>query len=223
MRNIGREPHHTQFFRLNTGVTIEQVMAALAQPDPGPLFQLVSVDGGPSVADPNGSSEVTLDLKEGQYVAVCFVESPDQVPHLAKGMVRPFRVTAAPPGPAAAFPAAAGTVVAKDFTFDMPATIPAGRTTLRVVNEGPQPHEMTVVRIASGRTVADVSQFFAAPPAGPPPFTSAGGMQGLSKDFSGFATLELQAGEYAAFCLIPDPASGRPHVALGMIKGFTAR
>src|SRR5204863_3888864 len=133
---------------------------------------------------------------------------------------------AAPPG-AGAPPVAAATVTGKDFTFDMPATLPAGRTIVRFTNEGPQPHEMGVLRIATGKTAADLTQFFSAPPgtapAGPPPFSSAGGIEGFGKDGSGFAALDLQPGEYSAVCLIPDPASGKPHIALGMSKSFTVR
>ena len=36
-------------------------------------------------------------------------------------------------------------------------------------------------------------------------------------------TGELTPGDYAAICVIPDRASGIPHLHLGMIKGFTVR
>ena len=32
---------------------------------------------------------------------------------------------------------------------------------------------------------------------------------------------DLDPGEYVAICLIPDAATGQPHLALGMIQGFT--
>jgi hypothetical protein len=100
---------------------------------------------------------------------------------------------------------------------------------VQVVNDGPQGHELSVVRVAPGRTAAEIQQFFSvpptgAPPTGPPPFSAwEGGINALSKDLSGVATLDLPAGEYAAICLVPDPASGIPHTALGMVTGFTAR
>jgi hypothetical protein len=224
LRNTGREPHHAQLLRLNPNVTIEQFMAALAQ-GPVPALQLASLEGGPAAVDPGGMSEVTLDLKEGQYVVACFIESPDGVPHLAKGMVRPIRVTA--PAAGGTPPVAALTVTLKDFSFETPATVPAGRSTVRVTNAGPQPHEMAVVRIASGKALADVLGFLnAAPgtaPSGPPPFSSVGGMQGLGQGGAGFATLDLQPGDYAFVCQIPDPSSGQPHSALGMATMVTVR
>ena len=33
--------------------------------------------------------------------------------------------------------------------------------------------------------------------------------------------VDVEAGEYAFICLVPDPASGRPHAALGMVGGLT--
>jgi hypothetical protein len=220
LRNSGREPHHAQLMRLNTGITVDQFTTALAQ-GPGPALQLSSLEGGPSVADPGDQSEVVVNLPEGQYVLVCFVESPDGVPHLAKGMVRPLRVTAPPV--AATPPTASQTVTLKDFSFESPATLPAGRSIVRVENAGPQPHEMTVLRIGDGKSLTDVQQFFLSPPAGPPPFQSSGGMQGLGQGGSGFAVLNLQPGNYALVCLIPDPASGKSHLELGMSASVSVR
>ena len=43
------------------------------------------------------------------------------------------------------------------------------------------------------------------------------------KGGAGFVSFDLPAGDYAAICQIPDPASGKPHLALGMAKGFTVK
>ena len=110
-----------------------------------------------------------------------------------------------------------------DFGYTMPKSLPAGRTTLRVVNDGKQWHEIAMLRLAPGKTLDDVKAFFGAPPAGQPPFEMVGGMQGLDPGGSGYLTLDLQPGEYAGICFIPDPASGTPHVHLGMIAGVTVR
>ena len=103
------------------------------------------------------------------------------------------------------------------------ASVPAGKNLFRFTNQGPQPHELYIVRPAAGKTVTDVTQFFSAPPAGPPPFASAGGSEGFGQDGGGFMTLDLQPGEYDAICLIPDPATGKPHIQLGMATSFTVR
>jgi len=225
INNVGQEPHHAQFLRLNEGVTLEQLGAAFQQgPGPGAALRLVSLEGGPAVVGANGSTEVVLNLRPGTYMLACFVEGADNIPHLAKGMLKPMVITAAP-ATAAAPPQTAGTITMKDFTYDLPAAMAPGRQVYRVVNEGPaQLHETNILKLDAGKTSADVTAFFSNPsPAGPPPFSPAGGMQGLSLNGAGWAVTDLQAGNYAAICYIPDPASGKPHFELGMIKDFTVR
>jgi uncharacterized cupredoxin-like copper-binding protein len=223
LTNSGREPHHAQFMRLNDGVTMEQFQAALQQSEEHPeqVLSLVALMGGPATIDPNGSVEVVLNLTAGQYVLACFVSSPDGAPHLAKGMLKPLQVTAAA-GPAPAEPQAGGTVRLKDFSFDLPDRLTAGTTTFKVVNDGPQPHELSVLRLAEGKSTADVAAFFESegPPAGPPPFQGTGGMQGLSRQQAGYWAANLTPGHYLALCLIPDPESGKSHAELGMVKEF---
>ena len=34
-------------------------------------------------------------------------------------------------------------------------------------------------------------------------------------------TLDLEPGDYAFVCFVPDPASAKPHIALGMIGELT--
>jgi uncharacterized cupredoxin-like copper-binding protein len=58
---------------------------------------------------------------------------------------------------------------------------------------------------------------------GPPPFQELGGMNGLSQGVSGWTTINFTPGDYAFICNVPDPASGKPHWALGMIKGFSVK
>jgi len=219
LTNHGQEPHHAQLLRLNDGVTFDQFAAALQQEGEGAL-RLVSGEGGPGTIEPHGSSEVTLDLKPGTYALACFVAGSDGVPHLAKGMLKPIQVTQPTTATPATAPDVKGTFTMKDFTFDMPASLPAGRATYKVINAGPQLHELNIVKLAAGKTVQDVLAWENAP-AGPPPFEAAGGINAFSADGSGYLTLDLQPGTYLAVCNVPDPASGLPHSHLGMLKQFT--
>jgi hypothetical protein len=36
-------------------------------------------------------------------------------------------------------------------------------------------------------------------------------------------TLNLEPGEYAAVCLVPDPSTGHSHLDLGMLKRFSVQ
>jgi len=248
LTDAGKEPHEVQLFRLNQGVTADQFQAALKNPNPAEALKVSTATGGVAAVDPGGTAESVMDLKPGQYFLVCFLPDPNGLPHLAHGMVKPLTVMApAASASAGASPQANTTVTLKDFSFDMPASLPAGTVIVKVTNDGPQPHQMEIAKLAPGKTSQDVSTFFAsqpAPPAsgapaasssaaasgkpqaaaGPPPFQDLGGMNGLSKGESGWAVLNLTPGDYVAFCAIPDEnGSLKPHIDLGMIKAFSVK
>jgi len=242
LENNGTELHHAQLMQLAEGESAETLQTALGQ-SPEAIFGLGRFVGGPSVAAPGGQTQVILDLEPGQYVALCFVESPDGVPHLAKGMVQSFEVASGGTPPAATEPQAASTVVLRDFTFELPAQIAAGPQVWEVVNEGPQPHEIALLKLAEGVAPVQVQGMIVGPSAspeadhemaspaaapegspaaaGPPPFEPVGGMQALASGLRGWIVLDLEPGNYLAVCFVPDPASGQPHAELGMVASFS--
>ncbi len=228
MKNTGKEIHHAQFMLLNTGVTPDQLGAAFAKGEQGlgEVFSLVTQAGGAGVTLPGGGTEVILNLKEGQYMIACFIAGDDHIPHLAKGMLMPLKVTAAP---AAASPAPTvnGTITMFDFDFTMPDTLPAGKSMYTVMNTGAQFHEFNIGQIAPGKTMEDVKAYYAATalPAGPPPLIPMGGMNALTKGNTGIAVFDLMPGNYVAICNVPDQSkpNGDSHAHLGMIKGFTVK
>ena len=215
--NHGLEPHHGQMFRLNDGVTADQFINTFESQGPA-AFALATVEGGPAAIDPNVSQDVSMHLQPGNYLLACLVPGPDGVPHMLKGMSRAIHVTGSTTSSPS--PATAGTFTLRDFSFDMPSALAAGLATYQVVNEGPQIHELNLLKLAPGTTADGVLAFFDAPGA-EPPFTFAGGMQAVRPSGSGSVTLDLEPGAYAAVCHVPDPASGTPHIDLGMIKVFT--
>jgi hypothetical protein len=196
LTNSGQESHHLQFVKLNQGVsqqqfqeTLQETLQAFPQEGEaalGRIFRIVAFTGGPSGIGPGGQSEAVVDLLAGDYVLLCFIAGADGIPHLAKGMVQPLTVTA-PPSDRPAEPEALGTVGLDDFAFTgVPATLPEGRTTLKVTNQGQEPHEMTVLRL-EGITAQQAVEIFTAPPggeapAGPPPFKDAGGFRRSCRD-----------------------------------------
>jgi uncharacterized cupredoxin-like copper-binding protein len=220
LTNSGQEPHHVQFLRLNDEVTLEQFQEALQEGE-GPALALVKQMGGVGAIAPTGTAQAVLNLTAGNYVILCFIPSPsDNLPHLAKGMVKALTVQEAS-GNTANEPTADLTVRLKDFAFDLPESVPAGQMTIKVVNDGPEPHELNILRLADGKTLEDVTNFLSAPD-GPPPFIPVGGINGLDVGLSGYIEFDFQPGTYAAICNIPSPkAEGHPHFALGMIKEFT--
>lgn len=217
MHNDGSQVHHAQLARLNEGVTLEQFQAALQQGETA-AFPLITFVGGPGPMPHAGDQTVTLELEPGQYLALCFIPDPaDGAPHLAKGMIRPFVVTDEPVSAAA--PEPEGTIELADFAIALPDGFD-GTGTFAVANTGTQPHEIGLGRLADGKTLDDVFAWFAAP-AGPPPYTDAGGFQGIAGGATGYVDLDLEAGDYFGICFIPDPVSGKAHVELGMVSPFS--
>lgn len=231
--NIGGEDHQALFMKLNEGVTYEQFQEALQADETGVAAVGVSSGGGGvSALSPGDAGEVVYDLTEGTYVALCFVSGADGVPHLAKGMIAPFEVTAAEETPAE-IPAPDSTITAADFSFPDTA-IATGEQTIQVVNSGAQTHEYSIVELAEGTTVDQLRAMFTEEQPtpepgvtpedeGPPPFTSAGGFGALGPGGDGYMVVNLEPGNYALLCFFPDPATGAPHAALGMVGSLTVQ
>ncbi|MGK2849899.1 MAG: hypothetical protein ACSLFN_03175 [Candidatus Limnocylindrales bacterium] len=219
--NAGKEEHQAQIAGIKEGSTFEDLTAALAGPDESAALALLTLSGGPTGVQPGASRSTTSDLPAGNYVFLCFVQSADGIPHLAKGMIAPIEVTASTA--AGTVPAGDTKLTLQDFAFVGLDTLSAGAHEVAVTNNGPQPHEATIVKLADGVAAADLAAMFTstAPPSGPPPFTTAGGVAGIAPGATVNMTVDLPAGNYAFLCFVPDPASGAPHAALGMIGALT--
>ena len=113
------------------------------------------------------------------------------------------------------------TVVAHDFALEVPASIPAGLTTFRLLNRGKQMHHMTVMRLDSGKTGADgISALFKAGRGVRPEWLHpVGGPNAPMPGGESRVTLMLEPGKYLAFCEIPGP-DPTPHFMKGMAKEF---
>ncbi len=220
LTNSGTEPHHVQFLRLNDGVTLQQFEDALNKAE-GPALAMTTLVGGVGAVHPGGTASSVIDLPAGEYAIVCFITSPsDNMAHHAKGMIKGLTVKAGD-GAVAAEPKSDLSVHLKDYTFEMPDKLPAGRVTIQVVNDGPELHEFNILQLQDGKTADDVTKFLGGA-GGPPPFAPVGGMNGLAVGAKGYAELNLAPGKYVAICNIPSPkAQGHPHFMLGMVKEFT--
>lgn len=220
--NNGAQPHQIQLLRINNG-NYDEFVAALKKNGPTPAaLQLVTGAGGANTIDPGGKQEVILNLPQGEYATICFVSGSDNVPHFMKGMIQHISVTGSPNANQAS-PQASATITLKDFAIDVPGTVTGGAVTWKVTNNGPQLHEMDLLKLHSGVTYDQFKQMMANPnpPSGPPPFDDVGGMGGLQPGTSGWIKLNLQSGNYVAICFVPDIKTGKPHFMLGMVSPFT--
>ncbi|MBI1881157.1 MAG: hypothetical protein HYR94_23505, partial [Chloroflexi bacterium] len=158
----------------------------------------------------------------GQYILVCFVSGHDDVPHLAKGMMATMEVVKGDSQADTPQIKADATVKLLDFSFALPAEIKAGQQVWKVVNEGKQAHELTLIKLAEGKTMEDVAAFMQSPHDAPP-FEDVGGFQAIDPGDAGWLTLDLQPGNYVALCFVPDPATGHAHMEMGMIMPFSVK
>jgi hypothetical protein len=218
------EGHQAQLFMLDDGVTFQQFSDTAATDETGAAtLALGTTAGGPHGVLSGEQQTVIQDLQPGTYAMLCFFSGDDGVPHLAKGMLKELTVTeAAAEQPDT--PAPDANVNLADFSFTGATTIPAGGATVQMINNGPQPHEMAVQKLAEGVTAEQVAQLFtsdAPPPEGPPPFTSAGGGGAIAAASDMYVQLDLEAGDYVLLCFVPDEATGAPHAALGMVAPLT--
>ncbi|MGP1675091.1 MAG: hypothetical protein ACTS8Z_07755 [Candidatus Limnocylindrales bacterium] len=223
LTNAGKEEHQAQIAKIADGKTFADLIAALQGPDESAALALVSLNGGPTGVIPGASGSTTVDLTPGQYAFLCFVASSDGVPHLAKGMVAPMEVTA--PASTAEVPTGDTAITLQDFAFVGLDTLSTGAHTVTVTNDGPQPHEATIVKLSDGVTAQQLLTAFVSgeAPAGPPPFTSAGGIAGIAAGSTATVDVDLPAGEYAFVCFVPDPATGKAHAELGMVGALTVQ
>jgi hypothetical protein len=196
LRNLGKENHEAQFVRLNQGVSIDQLLAALQQAGNGPAPDIFTYEGGPAEIVPNRTSEVILNFREGQYALLCFVAAPDKQPHAAKGMYLPITVTAAS-GATTAIPTGSGAIALGSGAIGLPDTLPAGRSTFRLTNQSQSPRALFVGNIPADKTVADLQQALADPNGPPPWFQANGGMDGIGPGSTSAVVLNLTPGKYA--------------------------
>lgn len=215
----GKELHHASLIKLDDGKTIDDFKKAIEKQGPPPAWMVAA--GGPNPPRPGGTTEETQLLEPGNYVIVCFVPSPDGVPHIAKGMLRPITVTpsTAHNASAVAAPVADVTVKLVDYAFESSKPITAGRHVIRIENDAAQDHELVLVRLAPGKTVEQLAAWVEKMD-GPPPGEPLGGVAAIHPGGYGFITADFTPGDYGFICFVPDAKDGKPHVAHGMLRQF---
>jgi hypothetical protein len=218
--NNGTQPHQAQVARLNPGVTRAHVLDELVtKRHLAAAFSLFTFMGGPDTISPGYGQETILSLSAGSYVLLCFVEGPDGIAHIDKGMIHFFTVS--PVQGQKKLPQVNGEVVMQDFHYRLPEVINQSRPlTLHVTNQGSEPHELNIVKLEQGKRIQDIASFFQSP-SGPAPFEDLGGLAALAPGASGWIKINLEAGTYAVFSFLVDQRTGKSQLALGMITQFT--
>jgi hypothetical protein len=125
------------------------------------------------------------------------------------------------PAPVAQPTANVVSVIATDFAFQGPDTIPAGLTTFQLTNPGQEPHQLVLMRMDSGKTMADIQVMMAGNPDAPPPgwLKFPVGVSVITPGDTGNATAVLVPGHYVMACFVASP-DGKSHIMKGMVRGL---
>jgi len=215
--NDGPGIDQAALYRLDADRGVEEFRAALALGE-APSWAVAA--GGVAGAMPGARAVALVQLEPGTHVVGSFIPGADGVPGAAKGLLASFDVVGRE-GPLPREPTSDAEMTMVDFGYNASA-LGKGMHSVRVANEGSQPHEAVLVALAPG---ADVEAFLAAmgPGAeGPPPGAVVGGLAPIAPGGHGYIELELAEGGHAWICFVEDPASHAPHFALGMTDPFQA-
>lgn len=220
LSNEGETLHHLQLVRLPENMSMAEFQQAMSQMQPGtpppPWFEEV---GGVNPPTPGQPARVTLHLEAGEYAVLCFVDTPDKVPHVMKGMMQPLTVTPSST-PAAPLPESDLSLTLVDYAFSFSEPPTRGTHVIRVENTATQAHEIVLVRLLPEKTMDDLMAW-AATYEGPEPFVPIGGVPGIESGQAVNVEVTFAEGDHVALCFIPDATDGAPHIVHGMILPFT--
>ncbi len=217
--NAGPSIHHVQLLKIDSGKTMQDLGAAMQNPNAPPPAWIKSATG-PNAIAPGDSSEAIIPLAAGNYVLACFIPDSTGTPHIAKGMIRPLKVTAATQA-VVQEPHADVTVHLTDYAFNESGPIHAGHQTIDVINDGPQDHEMFIAKLDSGVTAQQMVDWVDHGMHGRPPARPLGGLSGLTTGGHGYIVANFTPGTYGLFCFLPDAKDHKEHTAHGMLKQIT--
>ena len=108
-------------------------------------------------------------------------------------------------------------VTSVDFGYELGTTeVPAGPVEVTQTNEGDEPHQVTLIRLDDGQTPEQLYETISTEGDDVlDPAAFAGGPNSVEAGATNQALVSLDAGEYVAYCFIPE------HAEQGMIEPFT--
>lgn len=223
LRNRGTQGHHLEIVRLDSGKTASEAVATLMKVQQGSRPAWMYSVGGPNAAAPGGSSNATLVLRPGNYLAFCEIPGPTPMRHYMKGMVKPFTVTS--PARAGTLPAADVAMNLVDFDFVLSHPLTRGHHVLAVTNTGAQRHMVVIRRYPmdypAGTAANDLVAWARDPQGKAAPGAIEGGLTELSPGGTVVMSRDFLPGRYLLICFSTDEKDGKPHFAHGMQKEIT--
>ncbi len=150
------------------------------------------------MADPPGTANVTMTLRAGNHVLVCFVGSAHEDKtrsHVMKGMFRPLIVRPSSTQPQPLPGGDVSAVITGTGQIKLNGTLRRGMRSIRVTNETTKALEFTVHRIKPGRTAAEAVTWKRTDGTDHP-FESNGGFSDVPPGESRLTTITFEPGTY---------------------------
>jgi hypothetical protein len=144
---------------------VKQDLVPIVRGEGKPVPDYLRFHGGVSLVEGGTSWAATISLPVGRYVLVCPLSETDTLhptagpptpaarPHFEQGMASEFRVDRTND---AVMPPTDGTVVARDWSYEVPALVP-GLQTLTFRNQGLQHHSLAVAEF-DGRVAPEAAR-----------------------------------------------------------------
>ena len=208
--NRTEAPYSPIIARLNDGVTMDDIVAAMGGEDAMVAIpRLVTLYGGSTIAS-GESLSYTTELTAGEYI-------------LSESEGEDFTAFTVTEGDILdmAEPEADVHLAMVDFGFGLPAFLPAGPQVWHLENVSDQWHETIIIPLPEDiSSIADVRAAMAAGDErdiAPAFFWGA-----MSSGKEVWVTIDLEPGNYIVLCFLPDVNGDfSPHVAHGMMQIFT--
>lgn len=250
-KNNGKLVHEAALIQIGDKPEEEAVRDFLpvVSEEGSPIPGYLEPSGGINEVPAGQSATSTLTLPAGRYLIICTLDDaasrpeeeqeqedgPELPPHFQQGMRKLLTVTGGA-AEASALPQGDGTVVARDYTFDVPTNLTPGKKQLVFRNDGPaQIHHGIFFEFPAGTDEAAARRAFEAfamaeeagrpPPEGTPEPEEAGYSSVFNPGRAGTFELTLNSGRtYAVLCFIQDRSGSPPHAfSKGMMKTFTVK
>jgi hypothetical protein len=213
--NQGNDAHHIQLLKLDDNKEIADLTAALQADLRWPEW--TQAYGGPNAVFPGASSNALVYLDPGNYALLSWVPDPAGAPQFLRGMIKALTVTASETATVVE-PAAEISLELVDFSFILSQTPGPGIQTIRVSNQGSQPHEVLLVKLPAEATAMDFIMSIGTEAL---QGELAGGVTEIEPGKQNSFTANFEAGvKYGLICFVTNHANDKLHFMEGMIQEF---
>lgn len=210
--NEGKDIHMLGIARLDSGKTTADVLEAIEKNTPMSWFGEI---GGPGAISPGDSTTQYAVLQPGRYSMICWWPDSTGKAHVLSGMTSTLTVTGDSAG-APIEPTPDIYLRERDYHIAATGAFTAGHHVFRVDNDGPQSHDVAILRVLPGKTDAEIDAWLDKPTMSNAPVEAVGGTVGMVRWAHTEFAADLKTGNYIILCLMPDVKDGKPHFMHGM-------